>query len=72
MKLKMFVEDDSALVCEHLVEMLLQIRNVEIIGQTDYGIEVQNLILKKHPDAVIMDIWIPGKNGVKVLNSIRK
>ena len=72
MKLKMFVEDNSALVCEHLVEMLSQIRDVAIIGQTDYGIEAQNLILKKHPDAVIMDIWIPGESGVKVLRSIRK
>ena len=71
-KLKVFIADDSPIFCERLVEMLSQNRDVEIIGQTGNGIEAQTLILKKHPDVVIMDIRMPGKNGINVLKCIKK
>ena len=71
-KLKVFVADDSPIIRERLVEMLSQIRDVKIIGQTGDGIEAQTLILKMYPDVVIMDIQMPGKNGIKVLHCIKK
>lgn len=71
-KLKVFVADDSPIIRERLVEMLSQIRDIEIIGQTGDGIEAQTLILKMYPDVVIMDIQMPGKNGIKVLRCIKK
>ena len=72
MKLKVFVADDYAIVRERLVEMLSQIRDVEIIGQTGDCIEAQTLILRKYPNVVIMDIRMPGKNGIKVMRCIKK
>ncbi len=72
MKLKVFIADDSRLIRERLVEMLLPINGIQIIGQTGDGIEAETLILKKQPDVVIMDIRMPGKNGVKVLQAIKK
>ena len=71
-KLKVFVADDSLIFRERLVEMLSQISDIEIIGQIGDGIEAQTLILKMHPDVVIMDIQMPGKNGIKVLRCIKK
>ena len=72
MKLKVFIADDSPIIRERLVEMLSNIRDVEIIGQAGDGIEAQSLILEKYPDVVIMDIRMPGKNGIKVMRCIKK
>ena len=72
MKLKVFVADDSVIVRERIVDMLSQIRNIDIIGQTGDGNTALTLIHKLYPDVAIIDIRMPGKNGVKVLQCIKK
>lgn len=72
MKLKVFVADDSVIVRERIVERLSQIRKIEIIGQTGDGNIALTLIHKLYPDVVIVDIRMPGKNGINVLRCIKK
>ena len=70
--MKVFIADDSAVVRERLIEMLSELPEIEIIGQAEDGLETINSIPKLKPDVVILDIHMPGGNGIEVLRNIKK
>ncbi len=70
--MKVFIADDSAVVRERLVEMLSELPGIEIVGQAQGGLEAINAIMQLKPDAVILDIRMPGGNGIDVLRNIKK
>jgi len=71
-KLTVFIADDSAFIRERLPDMLAEITGVEVIGQAADGIEAINSVGKLNPDVVVLDIRMPGKNGMEVLQEIKK
>ena len=71
-KLAVFVVDDSAFIRERLPAMLAEITGVEVIGQAADGIEAVNSIKELKPDVVVLDIRMPGKNGMEVLQELKK
>ena len=70
--MKVFIADDSDIVRERLKEMLSEISEVEIIGEAGDGEEAIKSILELHPDVVILDIRMPGGNGIDVLQAIKR
>jgi DNA-binding NarL/FixJ family response regulator len=70
--LTVFLADDSALIRERLPGMLAEMTEVELIGQASDGTEAVNSVRELKPDAVILDIRMPGKNGMEVLQEIKK
>ena len=70
--MKVFIADDSDIVRERLKEMLSEISEVEIIGEAGDGEEAIKGILELHPDVVILDIRMPGGNGIDVLQAIKR
>lgn len=70
--MKVFIADDSEVICERLKEMLSELSEIEIVGQAKDGIQATNLIEKLNPDVVILDIRMPGGNGIDVLENIKK
>jgi DNA-binding NarL/FixJ family response regulator len=71
-KLTVFLADDSALIRERLPGMLAEITEVELIGQASDGIEAINSVRELKPDVVVLDIRMPGKNGMEVLQELKK
>ncbi len=71
-KLQVFIADDSALVRERLVSMLCDVHGVEIVGQAADGGQAADLIRELKPDAVTLDISMPGGTGLDVLQKIRR
>jgi len=69
--LKIFIADDSALMRERLVMMLAELPGIDIIGQARNGVEAVDLIPKLKPDVVILDVRMPGRNGIDVLKQIK-
>jgi two-component system response regulator DevR len=69
---RVYLVDDSELVRKRLVDMLTEIEDVEIIGQTGDPEEAEAEIRRLSPDLVVLDIKLPGKNGIEVLRDIRK
>jgi len=51
--------------------MLSGIPAVEIVGEAANSIEAVNLVNKLKPDAVTLDIRIPGESGIEVLKKIK-
>ena len=64
--MKVFIADDSEVVCERLTTMLSELPGIEIIGQSIESIR------RLHPDVVILDIRMPGGSGIDVLEDIKK
>ena len=70
--MKVFIVDDSALVRERIIAMISENPGIEITGQAKNAQEGINSILKLKPDVVILDIRMPGGNGIEVLKNIKK
>jgi len=69
---RVYVVDDSDFVRERLIEMLSELEEVEIVGETGDPQEALAAIGEMVPDAVILDIRLPGKSGVEVLRDLKK
>jgi len=70
-KYRVFIADDSAYIRERLPEMLIEIPEVEIAGLAEKGDAVANTVRLLNPDLVILDIRMPGKNGIEVLKELK-
>lgn len=62
------VEDDHDLA--HMIQAFLITEGYEV-AWADNGLEAVDLILQQQPDLVVMDIMLPGIDGVEVCRRIR-
>lgn len=67
-----FIADDSLVVREHLVTMLEELAGIEIVGQAENGVEAISSIRNLRPNVVILDIRMPGGDGIEVLENIKQ
>jgi len=70
--MRVFIADDSAVLRERLIEMLSEMKKVEVVGQAGDAIEAQESIIKLKPDLVILDIRMPSGSGIDVLQNIKE
>lgn len=66
---KMLVVDDEADFCE-LMKMRLQASGYDVLIAND-GMQALDMIKKEKVDAVLLDIMMPGLDGLDVLKEIR-
>jgi|SRR5664280_108059 len=69
--MRVLIVDDSKIVCDGLQQMLINIADVEIVGQANNGQDAIASISESKPDVVILDIRLPGLSGIDVLKDIR-
>ncbi len=69
--MKVFIADDSKIVVERLADLLRDVRGVEVAGQAGDALEAVRCIRQVNPDAVILDLQMPGGSGLDVLRAIR-
>ena len=70
--MKVLIVDDSKVVRERLITMFSELKGVEVIGQAENSAEAVEAIQKSKPEAVILDIRMPGGSGIDVLKRIKK
>jgi two-component system, NarL family, invasion response regulator UvrY len=73
MSVKLIVVDDHAIVRRGIVQVLSEHPDVQVVGEaSDYAGLRQEL--KKHgePDVLVMDVGLPGKNGIEILKLLRE
>ena len=66
----MVIVDDHAIVREGIAEVLSQSGEFEVVGQAGDGEEAVAVVAELRPDVVIMDILMPGKNGIETCREI--
>jgi DNA-binding NarL/FixJ family response regulator len=72
MKIKLLMIEDSPFLRKRLVTMLSEIEEVEIVGQAESGEEGLELLERFEPKIVLLDLLMPGRNGLETLIEIRK
>ena len=66
----MILVDDHDLVRVGLRELLSFLPSYEVIAETDSGIAALVLVQAEHPDLVVMDIALPGMDGIAATREI--
>lgn len=70
---KVLIVDDNPLICMGIKKMVpWEELSAKLVGTVENGDEAIEAIQDKHPDIVITDIMMPGKNGLFVLDYINK
>ena len=67
-----YIVDDSQAVRERLITMISELEGTALAGATGEPREAVKAIRRLHPDAVILDIRMPGMSGIEVLREIKQ
>lgn len=68
---RVFITDDSPVVRTRLANMISDIDGVDLIGEAGNVEEAIHMINELKPNAVILDICMPGGSGIDVLREIK-
>lgn len=71
-KVRVLIADDHALVREGLRKLLEMDERIGIIGEVGDGQGAINLARKLQPDVILMDIQMPGTDGIVATRVIKK
>ncbi len=70
--LKILIVDDTDIVVERLYKMIIEIDTVDIVLKSNSYNQAVKLIKKQLPDIILMDIHLPGKNGIELLKFVKE
>jgi len=70
--MRVFIADDSSAVVERLADLLEEVPGAQLVGQAGDVPEALRCIQQANPDAVILDLQMPGGSGLDVLRVIRR
>ncbi|MFC1783162.1 response regulator [Planctomycetota bacterium] len=67
---KIIIADDQQLFREGICSLLAQQADMEVVGQTDDGVGLEQMVREQQPNVVIMDVNIPRFNGAEAIQGI--
>ena len=70
-QIRVLVVDDDALVRAGLTMLLAGVDDIEIVGEAADGSEVEHAVAAHRPDVVLMDIRMPGMDGLAATEIVR-
>jgi len=74
MKIKpvILIVDDNANFVDRMIGLLEEVENTRHIAVAANYDEARRLLVMENPDVVVLDINLPGKNGIELLKLIRQ
>lgn len=69
---KILIVDDHAIFRQGLISVLKEYAEFEIVGQASNGVEAVAKASELQPDVIIMDICMPGGDGVEATTAIQQ
>ncbi len=70
--MKLFIVEDSVQILERLVRSIADVPGLSIIGAAVDVVPAIAALNEKKPDALILDLQLPGGNGLEVLRAVRR
>ena len=67
-KIRVMITDDHSLIREGLKQLLEFDGSIEVVGEASNGVECLEKLEKCNPEVLLLDINMPEKNGIEVLN----
>src|SRR5438132_13118006 len=71
-KIQIVVADDHAVLRESLSALLGTQPDFEVVGSAADGAQALELVQAKHPDVLVLDLFMPGSDGFEVLRTLDK
>ena len=72
MPIRVYLADDHPVVREGLRRLLGTQSDMTVVGEAGGGLQAVQAVLQLQPDVVIMDIAIPGLNGIEATRQIHQ
>jgi DNA-binding NarL/FixJ family response regulator len=69
--MKVIICDDQAIIRDGLAMLLNLEKDIEVVGQAQDGAEAVEQVAQHQPDLVLMDLKMPGMNGIEATRQIR-
>jgi DNA-binding NarL/FixJ family response regulator len=70
--IKVLIADDHPLIIAGLRRTIEHLEDMEVVGEAHSGPELVQLIERRRPDVVLMDLKMPGVVGVDMIERIRR
>jgi DNA-binding NarL/FixJ family response regulator len=70
--MRVLIADDSEFIVQRLTALLAHVRGVEIVDHVGTVGETSEAVRRLRPDAVILDMQMPGGSGIDVLEGMKK
>lgn len=71
-KIKIVLADDHSLIREGFKSLLGKNPEFEIVGEAEDGKQLVKLISVETPDVILVDISMPGMNGLEAMEELKK
>jgi DNA-binding NarL/FixJ family response regulator len=72
LKTRVIISDDQNIVREGLKALLESTGNIDVIAESDNGRETVSLARELEPDVVVMDVSMPGMNGIEATRKMNR
>jgi DNA-binding NarL/FixJ family response regulator len=69
--IKILIADDHPIVRKGLKQILAETPNIIVAGEANNGAEVLKKVLKNEYDMVLLDISMPGRDGIDTLKELK-
>ena len=70
--MRLFIADDSEILRSRLVDLVSEIQGIDIVGEAKNCKDALKAVEILNPDVVILDIRMPGEDGMLALEGIKK
>ena len=71
MSIKVMIADDHVLMREGVKQLLEYDGSIKVISEAADGVECLKILETVTPDILLLDINMPNKNGIEVLEDIK-
>jgi DNA-binding NarL/FixJ family response regulator len=70
--IRILIVDDHPVVCAGLTSMLGAQTGIEVVGSAASGEEALTIVRRDRPDLMLLDLRMPGMDGIGVLNALKQ
>ena len=71
-EVRVLIVDDDELFAESLAAMLNDEEAIDVVGWVSNALDAISFVTTEHPDVVLMDVAMPGMNGVEAAKIIAR
>ena len=69
-KIRLLIADDHPMMREALLMAVAEEPDIEVVGEASNGIEATKLAQECRPDVILMDLLMPGMDGLEAIGQI--
>jgi two-component system, NarL family, response regulator LiaR len=71
-KIRVLVVDDHAIIRKGIRAVLELVQDIDLVGEAENGAQAVELEKELNPDVILMDLMMPGMDGIASIKEIKK